>query len=78
MATKREVLDQLARGEGCLGKAGMDEQVFILRGQDMLSPELVEVWADKAEVHGCPARKVEGAREVARLMLVTPNRKYPD
>jgi hypothetical protein len=43
--TKKEVLEALARGEGCLGKAKDDEPLFILRGQDLIAPPTIEFWA---------------------------------
>jgi hypothetical protein len=34
-----------ANGRGCLGRAADDEPVFVLRGQDMLAPDLIDLWA---------------------------------
>ncbi len=53
MATKSEELQRLARGEGCLGKAADDEPIFILRGQDLLAPSPVILWAARARMAGC-------------------------
>ena len=44
MLTKKEVLEEAARGEGCLGKAADDEVVFVLRAKDKLAPLLVRHW----------------------------------
>ena len=76
--TKKEVLEQAARGEGCLGKAGDDEPVFILRAQDALAAGLIEAWAEEAEARGCPSSKVQGALLIAAAMRRFPNRKWPD
>ena len=46
MKAGRELLDAI-RGEGCLGKAALDEPVFILRGQDVLAPNLIRLWAQQ-------------------------------
>lgn len=70
--------ERAARGEGCLGKAADDEPVFILRGQDVLAPDLVDYWADDAEANGCGPEKVAEARELAAKMRAWPRRKYPD
>lgn len=47
MVTKREVVEQLSRGEGCLGKAADDEPVFVLRGQDALAIRTIGFWRDE-------------------------------
>lgn len=78
MATKREVVEQLVRGEGCLGKAADDEPVFVLRAQDLFSDGLVNQWADLAEGRKCTSAKVAGARADAQAMKNWPIRKYPD
>jgi hypothetical protein len=38
MATKAEVLGALRSGDGCLGRAALEEPVFILRAQNILAP----------------------------------------
>ena len=78
MATKREVVDAAARGEGCLGKAAEGEPVFVLRAQDKLAPMLVEFWAEMARANGCPKDKADDARVVADQMRKWPDRKCPD
>jgi hypothetical protein len=51
MATKREVLEAAARGEGCLGKAADDEPVFVLRAQDMFAGRTIQYWASMVSAH---------------------------
>lgn len=67
-----------AAGKGCLGKAADDEPVFILRAQDALAAELVELWAIRAHAVGCPNDKVQEAKALADEMLRWPVRKNPD
>jgi hypothetical protein len=54
MATKAQILDDLANGRGCLGRADPDEPIFCLRGQDLISEPLIRLWADWAERVGSP------------------------
>mgnify|MGYP006273175579 FL=1 len=66
-----------------LDNAQDDEPLFVLRAQDLLSPVLVEEWADLVEAHADPDKcshegqpclcqkqkeKVNEARRIARLM----------
>lgn len=51
MATKREVLEAAARGEGCLGKAADDEPVFVFRAQDMFTARTIRYWASTVDAH---------------------------
>lgn len=78
MATKREALEQAARGEGCLGRAADDEPVFVLRAQDLLAARLVDDWAEEAGRKACPPDKVAEARVIAGQMRQWRNRRYPD
>lgn len=78
MATKRETLSQVTRGEGCLGKAAQNEEVFVLRAQDRMAPGLIELWADALELAGGNADKILEARQCAARMRQHPNRKVPD
>ena len=78
MALAKIERERAARGEGCLGKAADDEPVFVLRGQDVLAPDLVDLWAARAQVNGCGPEKVAGARELAAKMRAWAPRKYPD
>jgi hypothetical protein len=45
-----------------------DEPVFLLRGQDILAPFVVDSWATIAENRGASPHIVEAAREQARRM----------
>mgnify|MGYP001593998333 CR=1 FL=1 len=45
-----------------------DEPIFVLRAQDFLAPDLVEFWAQRAEIHGSPHGKIAEARAVAAEM----------
>lgn len=78
MGTKREELEKMARGEGCLGKAADDEPIFIIRAQDIVAAETVEFWAWKAQNYGTPRVKIGGALKLATEMRAWPNQKIPD
>lgn len=78
MATKMEELELQRRGEGCLGKAAMDEPLFILRGQDKLAPALVRAWAALAYEHGCTKQRCEESLQLAASMENWTTRKFPD
>lgn len=78
MATKREELLKLTQGKGCLGKAHDDEPIFILRAQDALAADLVELWAIRARAADCPVDKVREANDLAEEMRRWHTRKYPD
>ena len=45
-----------------------DEPVFLLRAHDMLAPEIVEYWAELAEVEGAVPNIIEAARNHAQAM----------
>ena len=45
-----------------------DEPVFLLRGQDIVAPVVVVVWADLAEAEGANQTIIGHAREHAELM----------
>lgn len=70
VATKQYELDGL-NGElgvhtSCLGKAAMDEPVFILRAQDRTSSKTVRQWVQNAKDAGCTnIPKLEEALEWA-------------
>lgn len=49
-------------------KISEDEPVFLLRGQDMVAPEVVEFWAEKALAAGASANIVLLAKRQARNM----------
>jgi hypothetical protein len=66
MATKKETLEMLARGEGCLGKAAADEPVFVLRAQDKTFAETIFVWAILQRLLGSGAHdKIGDAQRIA-------------
>lgn len=54
------------------------EPVFILRGQDVFSPQLVRQWARLADESGCPTDKVNEANSKAARMEDWLPRKHPD
>lgn len=62
----------------CLDKIGPDEPFFVLRGQDKLAAELVELWAIRAKLAGTPIDKVNEAFAVAEEMQNWPGQKAPD
>lgn len=62
----------------CLRKAAINEPIFVLRAQDKLAPMLVRLWAQAAEIAGCPSHKCDEAMDLADAMEVWPNRKFPD
>ena len=68
MATKAEVLEALRNVHGCLGRAALDEPVFILRAQDKLAPRVVVWWAHLADQAGYSEDKVRGALILAKQM----------
>ena len=58
-----------------------DEPVFLLRAQDMLAPNIVDRWADKAVEEDADPNIVEAARNHAAAMRkwqVAHESKIPD
>ena len=49
----------------CYAKAADDEPLFVLRAKDPLAPQLVEAWADRAELEGVELAKIQEARVCA-------------
>jgi hypothetical protein len=47
--TKQQCVNDLTRGEGCLGKARPDEPVFIIVGDDITMPRVLEFWAEEVK-----------------------------
>lgn len=45
-----------------------NEPVFLIRGQDVVAPDVVEFWATKAHEVGADSRMVEAARQQASRM----------
>lgn len=85
--TAKELYDATMRGEGMLAKHAKlnpEMPVFLLIGQDMLAPDLVEKWAIHASVgilnSGSEAagHKVGEARQIAEHMRRWPIHKQPD
>jgi hypothetical protein len=70
MATKRE-------GIACYDRAAMDEPLFVLRAQDVLSAGIVRIWATRAEAGGTKPEIVAEARKVADAMEAWPFHKHP-
>jgi hypothetical protein len=52
MAIKEKEIELLRRGEGCLGRAAMDEPVFILRAKDPAATLVVRIWCQIAHGQG--------------------------
>lgn len=86
MATKAVAMHEARLGRGCLGKAHEDEPIFILRGQDALSGDVVRHWADlleartarAGELSGRRQEKIAEARRLAIQMDSWKTRKMPD
>lgn len=84
--TAKELREATLRGEGPLAKAADNEPVFLLRAQDNLSAQLVEMWAIQASVMVPSAddkghtldKKVTEARQIADAMHHWPIKKNPD
>ncbi len=55
-----------------------NEPVFVLRGQDILAGNIVDMWADEAESVGVDPDKVQEARNQAHTMKLWPHHKVPD
>lgn len=51
-----------------LGKIPVDEPVFLLRAQDQVAPEVVNFWADLAEMVEADGDIVQHARQQADRM----------
>ena len=64
--------------DSCLDKVKPGEPIFVLRGQDINSPQLIREWAKLAKEAGCSNEKVQEAFNCADEMEKWPNRKYPD
>ncbi len=63
--TKREELDALERGEGCLARSQDGEPLFILCGRDRLAADKVRSWAADLALHGGPKYKIADAYALA-------------
>lgn len=78
MATARQTLLDAMNNKGCLGKAADEEPVFVLRAQDLLAADLVELWAIRAKSAGTDLDKVNEAYACAEEMRAWPDKKVPD
>jgi hypothetical protein len=63
--------------KGCLAKAGDNEMLFILRGQDVSAPKVVLHWIAK-NFENASNEKLREAFECALAMKAHPNRKNAD
>ena len=71
MATKTQVLAQLE-------KIGPDEELFLLRAQDILFTKMVNKWADEANGIGVAIPKIQEARACAYRGSYHLPKKIPD
>jgi hypothetical protein len=60
-----------------LNKIPQDEPVFLLRGQDVLAPPILELYAFMAALAGRP-ELAQLTLEQAKLMQEWPKKKIPD
>jgi hypothetical protein len=60
-----------------LNRTPDDEEIFVLRGQDLTSPRVVLNWI-ALNFETAPEAKLRDAFEVALAMRRTPNRKAAD
>ena len=58
-------------------KAGENEPLFILRGQDVTAPKVVLEWI-KLNCENCEPSKLRDAYKAVQAMLDTPHRKQAD
>jgi len=65
-----------------LKKVADDEPIFVLRAQDLLSSQVVEYWAELAQMDGSPREKTLEALECANAMrrwrTANGGGKFPD
>jgi hypothetical protein len=63
----------------CLNKLPPDEPFFVLRAQDNLAADLVELWTLRAQQSGkCPHDKILEAKNIVQEMRQWHTRKDPD
>ena len=55
-----------------------DEPLFLIRGQDQVSGDVVRVWANFARMHGASQDILDAATAQAALMDQWPKKKVPD
>jgi hypothetical protein len=56
----------------------LDEPVFLIRGQDVVSGDAVRAWANLAEATGADPEIIKVARQQAEKMDAWPKKKIPD
>jgi hypothetical protein len=61
-----------------LEKIGDDEEVFLLRAQDVLAPMVIEYWAELAAKLKVGPQKILRAYDCANKMKHFPTRRLPD
>lgn len=71
MSTKQEVL-------AALEKIPDDEPLFLVRGQDILSVQVVLQWIHSAMCAGVEGGKIQDAFLCAAAMAKWPSKKTPD
>lgn len=69
--------DELSNTQSCLSKAGQNEMLFVLRGQDASSPKTVLFWIAE-NFDTCPDAKLREAFECALSMKQTRGIKVAD
>lgn len=73
MWTKKNAMDEAARGEGCLGRARDDEPVFIIVGDDCTMPHVVRDWARRvgdmylSQGKSIPGKVVEASKFASEI-----------
>lgn len=72
-----EKLKEINFDDSCLSKAKDNEMLFVLRGQDMTSPQVVLEWI-KVNFNHLPEDKLKEAFNCALKMKETKGRKMPD
>lgn len=76
--------DRCETPRGCLGKAAMDEPIFVSRAQDVTAPDLVRRWVREAISRGLESNspKAKEAFNLADAMekwqMITGFCKVPD
>lgn len=63
---------------GTIRRIPLDEPVFLIRGQDVVSGDAVRAWADLAEASGADPEIIKIARFQAEKMDAWPKKKIPD
>lgn len=77
MATKLMELEMNIRGEGCLGRARLDEPLFVLRAKDPIAAAVVRQWVLLARAGGLHSEKLAEAELLADRMESWRRSVYP-